>query len=189
MVWLFLKRLMCFYGPLQAHQTSDELPVSAFDERLAAGTSSARFIVEIFEQLDLKPMERAYGTSGVAPFHPALFLSILVCGYATAMFSSCKLENANYDSVAPRFVVAVDEHPDDDTLDTFRKRFLKEIEALMVQVMVIARTFGVPHLGYIVLDSSKLKANLAKCRQGQLKSLWVPSRRSSSQAPGFAGSI
>ena len=32
----------------------------------------ARFIVEIVEQLDLKPMERAYGTSGSAPFHPAI---------------------------------------------------------------------------------------------------------------------
>ena len=128
-------------------------------------------------------MEHAYGTSGIASFHSA------VCGYPTGMFSSCKLGNANYDLAAPRFFVAVGEHPGDDTLDTFRKRFLKEIEVLMVQVMVIARTFGVPHLGNIVLDSSKLKANLAKYRQGRLKSLWVPSRRSSSQAPGFAGSI
>lgn len=32
----------------------------------------ARFIVEIVEQLDLKPMERAYGTSGSAPFEPVL---------------------------------------------------------------------------------------------------------------------
>ena len=37
----------------------------------------ARFIVEIVEQLDLKVMERAYGTSGSAPFHPARLLSIL----------------------------------------------------------------------------------------------------------------
>ena len=60
----------------------------------------ARFIVEIVEQLDLKAMERAYGTSGSAPFHPALLLSILVYGYATGVFSSRKLENATYDSVA-----------------------------------------------------------------------------------------
>ena len=54
----------------------------------------ARFIVEIVEQLDLKPMERAYSTSGSAPFHPALLLSILIYGYATGVFSSRKLENA-----------------------------------------------------------------------------------------------
>ena len=37
----------------------------------------ARFIVEIIEQLDLREMERAYGRSGSAAFHPALLLSIL----------------------------------------------------------------------------------------------------------------
>ena len=121
----------------------------------------ARFIVEIVEQLDLKVMERAYGTSGSAPFHPALLLSILVYGYATGVFSSRKLENASYDSVAFRFVAA-DEHPDHDTLNTFRKRFLKDIEVLMVQVLMIARTLGVLNLGNIALDGSKLKANASR---------------------------
>lgn len=68
-------------------------------------------MVEIVEQLDLKAMESVYGTSGSAPFHPALLLSILVYGYATGVFSSRKLENATYDSVAFRFVAA-NEHPD-----------------------------------------------------------------------------
>ena len=121
----------------------------------------SRFVVEIVEQLDLKPMERAYGTSGSDPFHPALLLSILVYGYATGVFSSRKLENATYDSVAFRFVAA-DEHPDHNTLNTFRKRFLKEIEELMVQVLLIARTMGVLNLGNIALDGSKIKANASK---------------------------
>jgi transposase len=109
----------------------------------------ARFVVEIVEQLDLQPLERAYGTSGSYPFHPALLLSILVYGYAT------------YDSVAFRFVAA-DQHPDHNTLNTFRKRFLPEIEGLMVQVLTIARTLGVLNLGNIALDGSKFKANASK---------------------------
>lgn len=121
----------------------------------------ARFIVEIVEQLDLKPMERAYGTSGSEPYHPALLLSVLVYGYATGVFSSRKLENATYDSVAFRFVAA-DEHPDHNTLNTFRKRFLKEIGGLMVQVLLIARTMGVLNLGNIALDGTKIKANASK---------------------------
>ena len=121
----------------------------------------ARFSVEIVEQLDVQPMERAYGTSGSAPFHPALLLSILVYGYATGVFSSRKLEHATYDSVAFRFVAA-DEHPDHDTLNTFRKRFLKEITGLMVEVLLIARTLGVLQLGNIALDGSKLRANASK---------------------------
>ena len=121
----------------------------------------ARYVVEIVEQLNLKVMERAYGTSGSAPFHPALLLSILVYGYATGVFSSRKLENATYDSVAFRFVAA-DEHPDHDTLNTFRKRFLKDIEVLMVQVLMIAHTMKVSNFGNIAFDGSKFKANASR---------------------------
>ena len=96
-----------------------------------------------------------------APRHPALLLSILMYGYATGVFSSRKLENATYDSVAFRFVAA-NEHPDHDTLNSFRKRFLKDIEVLMVQVLMIARTMGMLNLGRIALDGSKLKANASK---------------------------
>jgi transposase len=59
----------------------------------------ARVIVEIVEHLDVPPMERADGTSGRAPFHPAWRLSILGYGYATGVFSSRKLEHATDDSV------------------------------------------------------------------------------------------
>ena len=90
-----------------------------------------------------------------------MLLSILVYGYATGVFSSRKLEHATYDSVAFRFVAA-DEHPDHDTVNTFRKRFLKEITGLMVEFLLIARTLGVFQLGHIALDGSKLKANASK---------------------------
>lgn len=121
----------------------------------------ARFVVEIVEQLDLTRMERAYRGSGSAPFHPALLLSILVYGYATGVFSSRKLERATYDSVAFRYVAA-NTHPDHDTLNAFRKRFLKDIEALMVQVLLIARTMGVLKLGHIALDGTKIHANASR---------------------------
>jgi len=58
--------------------------------------------------------------------------------------------------------VAANEHPDHDTLNTFRKRFLKEIEGLMVQVLMIARTMGALDFGNIALDGSKFKANASK---------------------------
>lgn len=58
--------------------------------------------------------------------------------------------------------MAANEHPDHDTLNTFRKRFLKDIEVLMVQVLMVARTLGVLNLGNIALDGSKLKAWASK---------------------------
>ncbi len=55
----------------------------------------------------------------------------MVYGYATGVFSSRKLERATCDSVAFRFVAAND-HPDHDTIVSFRRRLLKEIEGLFV---------------------------------------------------------
>jgi transposase len=121
----------------------------------------ARFIVEIVEQLDLTELEGDYRGSGSAPFHPALLLSVLIYGYASGVFSSRKLERATYDSVAFRYVAA-NEHPDHDTLNSFRKRFLPQIEKLLVQVLLIARTMGLLKLGNIALDGTKLKANASK---------------------------
>ena len=74
-------------------------------------------------------MVKSYRGSGSAGYHPVLLLGLLVYGYATGVFSSRKLERATYDSVAFRFI-AVNQHPDHDTIATFRRRFLKDIEAL-----------------------------------------------------------
>ncbi len=121
----------------------------------------ARFVVDVVEQLDLKEMERAYRGAGTEAFHPALLLSILIYGYATGVFGSRKLERATYDSVAFRYVAA-NEHPDHDTLNTFRKRFLPQIKGLMVQVLLIAQAMKLVKLGNIALDGTKVKANASK---------------------------
>ncbi len=121
----------------------------------------ARFVVDVVEQLDLKEMERAYRGAGTEAFHPALLLSTLIYGYATGVFSSRKLERATYDSVAFRYVAA-NEHPDHDTLNAFRKRFLPQIEGLMVQVLLIAQAMKLVRLGHIALDGTKVKANASK---------------------------
>ena len=92
--------------------------------------------MEVVDGLDLRAMSGSYRGSGSASYHPRMLLGILVYGYATGVFSSRKLERATYDSVAFRFIVAND-HPDHDTIATFRRRFLAEIEALFVQVLLL----------------------------------------------------
>src|SRR4051794_36121652 len=76
---------------------------------------------------DQELMTKSYRGSGSASYHPAVLLGIVVYGYATGVFSSRKLERATYDSVAVR-VLTVNQHPDHDTLATFRRRFLAQIE-------------------------------------------------------------
>jgi transposase len=121
----------------------------------------ARFIVEVMEGLDLRAMSGSYRGSGSASYHPTILLGILVYGYATGVFSSRKLERATYDSVAFRFV-AGNEHPDHDTIASFRRRFLKQIEALFVDVLKLAREMGVLKLGTVALDGTKLHANASR---------------------------
>src|SRR5246127_1293958 len=106
----------------------------------------ARFVVEVVDGLDLSSMSRSYRGSGSASYHPKVLLSLLIYGYATGVFSSRKLERATYDSVAFRFIAGND-HPDHDTIATFRKRFLKEIEALFVRVLTLAKEMGVLQMG------------------------------------------
>jgi transposase len=121
----------------------------------------ARFIVEVIGGLDVSAMSNSYRGSGSASYHPRLLLAILVYGYATGVFSSRKLERATYDSVAFRFIAA-NEHPDHDTIATFRRRFLKEIEALFVQVLLLAREMGVLKMGTVALDGTKIHANASR---------------------------
>ena len=140
-------------------QTSFLLPPSV-DEWLPE-KHLARFVVELIDNLDVSAMSGAYRGSGSASYHPRLLLGILVYGYATGVFSSRKLERATYDSMAFRFIAAND-HPDHDTIATFRRRFLKEIEGLFVQLLLLAREMGVLTMGTVALDGTKIHANASK---------------------------
>jgi transposase len=75
------------------------------------------------------------------------------------VFSSRKIERATYDSVAFRFIAAND-HPDHDTIATFRRRFLPQIEKLFVQVLFLAREIGVLKLGR---DQDPRQCQPARC--------------------------
>jgi transposase len=121
----------------------------------------ARFVVEVIDGLDLKAMSKSYRGSGSASYHPAVLLGLLIYGCATGVFSSRKLERATYDSVAFRFIAAND-HPDHDTIAAFRRRFLKEIEALFVEVLKLAREMGVLKMGTVALDGTKIHANASR---------------------------
>ena len=121
----------------------------------------ARFVVEVIDQLDLSSMVKAYRGSGSASYHPSVLLGLMVYGYATGVRSSRKIERATYDSVAFRFIAAND-HPDHDTIATFRRRFLKQIAELFVQVLLLARESGMLKMGTVALDGTKLHANASR---------------------------
>jgi len=121
----------------------------------------ARFVVEVVEELDLSKVYDAYGSTGRPPYDPKLMLSMLFYGYSTGVFSSRKLEQASYDSVAIRFICG-NYHPDHDSIATFRKRFLEELDDLFVQILLLAQQMGFAKVGNVNVDGTKMQANASK---------------------------
>ncbi len=123
-------------------------------------------------------------------------MALLFYGYATGVFSSRKLEQATYDSVAFRYISA-DRHPDHDTIANFRKRFLDELEGLFKQILMLAAALGVLRLGAVSLDGSKIQGNASKHKamswghakkleeqlQGEVQRLLELAERADSEAP------
>jgi transposase len=112
-------------------------------------------------QLNLQPLAEIYAGKVFKAYHPEILLSLLFYGYATGVFSSRKIEQATYDSVAFRFISA-NTHPDHDTIATFRKRFLEQLKPLFVQILMLAREMGLLKIGKVSLDGTKIKANASK---------------------------
>jgi len=123
----------------------------------------ARFVVEIVSRLDLRPLEDAYTKRGSEGYPPSAMVALLFYGYATGVFSSRKLEEATYDSVAFRYIAA-NTHPDHDTIAHFRKRFLEQLKPLFVEILLLAQTMRFLKLGRVTLDGTKVKANASKHR-------------------------
>ncbi len=123
----------------------------------------ARFVVEVIEQMDLSELVRQYAGRGSDAYHPSMLLGLLVYGYASGVHSSRRIERACHDSVAFRFIAA-NTQPDHDSIATFRRRFLPQIEKLFVQVLLLAREMKCLKLGNIALDGTKIAANASKHR-------------------------
>lgn len=121
----------------------------------------AKFVIEIVDVLDISAIEEQYAPRGGTPYCPRMLLSLLFYGYATGVFSSRKLEKATYDSVAFRYITC-DQHPDHDTINEFRRRFLNELQPLFTQILLMARELGMLKVGSVAIDGTKVKANANK---------------------------
>jgi transposase len=130
----------------------------------------ARFIVDVIAHLDFSAIYARYRPRGAAPYAPELLFGLLTYGYATGIFSSRKLERATYEAAPFRFV-AGNLHPDHDTIASFRKTFLPELQDLFVQVLLLAQQMGVLKLGNISIDGTKLHADASKTKAVSYKRL------------------
>jgi transposase len=124
----------------------------------------ALFMSDVVDELDLSPIVSAYDDGdgrGQPPYHPALMVKLLLYAYCVGRPSSRRIERATYDDVAFR-VLAGDQHPDHDSIATFRQRHLPALATLFTQVLKLCQAAGLVTLGHVALDGTKLKANASK---------------------------
>lgn len=121
----------------------------------------ARFVVDTVQQLDLSGIEDGYTARGSNAYHPRMMTALLFYSYASGTFSSRKIEAATYEQIPFRFITA-NQHPDHDSICTFRRRFLEELQELFVQILQIAAEMGMDQIGDVSLDGTKVAANASK---------------------------
>jgi transposase len=124
----------------------------------------ARFIADITDQLDLSQILAEYARRdgrGMAAYHPVMMVRVLLYGYCLGTVSSRKLERATYQDVAFRYLAA-DQHPDHDSIASFRQTHLQALAGLFMQALQLCEKAGLVKLGHVAIDGTKLKANASK---------------------------
>ena len=123
----------------------------------------ACFIRDVVGELDLSQIYDDYRSQrgGQPAYQPQMMVSLLLYGYCVGMASSRKIEKATYEQV-PFRVLAANQHPDHDTICTFRRRHLEPLADLFVQVLQLCQKAGLVKLGHVALDGTKVQANASK---------------------------
>ena len=124
----------------------------------------ARFIAELAEGLDLSKIYGQYGRRdgrGKAAYHPLMMVRSLLYGYCVGIMSSRRMERASYEDVAFRYLCA-NQHPDHDTIASFRQQHLPVVAELFTQVLQLCNQAGLVKPGHVAIDGTKQQANASK---------------------------
>ena len=137
------------------------LPASVQD--YVAEDHVSRLIVSLVrESLDLSAIVGSYSSGlGQPPFDPRLMTALLLHGYASGIYASRRMARAAVERADFMMIVAGDA-PDFRTISEFRRRHLKALSALFVQVLRLAEKAGLVKLGHVALDGTKIRANASK---------------------------
>jgi len=123
----------------------------------------SRLIVSLVrEALDLSAILGSYRSGlGQPPFDPRMMTALLLHGYASGIYSSRRIARAAVERADFMMIVAGDP-ADFRTISEFRRRHLKALAELFVQVLKLAEKAGLVKLGHVALDGTKIKANASK---------------------------
>jgi transposase len=114
------------------------------------------------ESLDLSAIMDAYSEErGYPPYHPTMMTALLLYSYCQGIYSSRRMAKGCVERLDFMAVTGLNQ-PDFRTISDFRKRHLKALSGLFVQVLKLCRQAGLAKLGHVALDGTKVKANASK---------------------------
>lgn len=133
----------------------------------------ARFIADVVNELDLSAIYGEYQRKddrGQSAYHPLLLTRLLLYGYCIGITSSRRIEKATHDDLAFRYLAA-DQHPDHDTIASFRQGHLEALAGLFVQALRLCQQAGLVKLGNVAIDGTKMLANASTRRSVPYKKI------------------
>ena len=126
------------------------------DENIAED-APVRLVNGLIDQLDLTSFRKLYKEYGRSPFHPRMMLKALIYGYMNNVYSCRKIEERLLRDV--HFIwLAGYEKPDFITINRFRNRVKKEINAVFTQVVLLLAERGFVSLDVEYIDGTKIES-------------------------------
>ena len=138
----------------------------------------AHFVREtVRESLDLSAILDSYNEErGFPPYDPTMMTALLLYGYTQGVYSSRRIARACEERVDFMALTAL-QKPDFRTISDFRKRHLKALGQLFVQVLNLCRQAGLVKLGHVALDGTKIRANASKHKAMSYKRMQKAERK------------
>ncbi len=90
-----------------------------------------------------------------------MMVRLLLYGYCAGVVSSRKIERRTHEDIAFRYLAA-DQHPDHDTIASFRQTYLQNLTGLFLQALRLCEKAGLVKLGHVAIGGTKLQANASK---------------------------
>ena len=120
-----------------------------------------RLVNGLIDQLDLTSFRKLYKAAGRSPFHPRMMLKAVIYGYMNNVYSCRKIEERLLRDV--HFIwLAGYEKPDFATINRFRNRVKKEINAVFTQVVLLLAERGFVSLDVEYIDGTKIESKANK---------------------------
>ena len=126
------------------------------DENIAED-APVRLVNGLIDNLDLTSFRKLYKEYGRSPFHPRMMLKAVIYGYMNNVYSCRRIEERLLRDV--HFIwLAGYEKPDFATINRFRNRVKKEINAVFTQVVLLLAERGFVSLDVEYIDGTKIES-------------------------------